>query len=389
MNDKSDIRTDAIHAGDEYNPTTAVTSPIFQSSAARFLDLDEISKAMADIAHPDFYGRYASHNSKQCEATIAKLEGAEAALVTGSGMAAITLTLLTLLGFGDHIVAQRVIYPTSYTLLKRLKQYGIKVTFIQSQDPNAFERAIKENTKLIYIESPANPILTLIDIGAIASVARNRNLPLLVDNTFATPYNQKPFSMGADLVVHSATKYLGGHSDLVAGVVLGSKSAIEKLWRNHILFGAVLHPFEAWLLERGLKTFPVRMESHNRNALAVAVHLDSHSAIERVYYPGLPSHHQHDIALKQMTGGFGGMVSFEVKGGSESAKQLLERVRIISNAVSLGGVHSLITHPASTVSSIQSQQETAESGVSPGLVRLSVGLEDHNDLIQDLNQALE
>ncbi len=388
MNDKNSNQTDAIHAGDEHNPTSAVSSPIFQSSASRFDDPDEISQAMADIAHPDFYGRYGSYNTKQCEATIAKLEKAEAAIVTGSGMAAISLALLTLLGSDDHIVAQRVIYPTTYTLIKSLDKYRITATFINSTEPESFDSAIKENTKLIYIESPANPVLALTDIAAIAEIARSHNILLIVDNTFATPHNQKPLSLGADIVVHSATKYLGGHSDLVAGAVIGSKALLERFWKSHILFGAVLHPFEAWLLERGLKTFPIRMESHNNNAMLIAEYLKSHPAVESVFYPGLVSNPQYKLAVKQMTGGFGGMVSFELNGGWEPSRNLLKRVRIISNAVSLGGVHSLITHPASTVSSIQSEEEIAESGVSSGLIRLSVGLEDHNDLIQDLMQAL-
>ncbi len=388
MDDKNSNQTDAIHAGDEHNPTSAVSSPIFQSSATRFDDPEEISRAMADIAHPDFYGRYASYNTKQCEATIAKLENAEAAIVTGSGMAAIYLVLFALLESDDHIVAQRVIYPTTYTLIKNLNRYRITATFINLTEPESFDNAIKENTKLIYIESPANPVLALTDIAAIADVARSHNILLIVDNTFATPHNQKPLSLGADIVVHSATKYLGGHSDLVAGAVNGSKALLERFWKKHILLGAVLHPFEAWLLERGLKTFPIRMESHNKNALEIAEYLESHPAVRRVFYPGLASNPQYKLAVKQMTGGFGGMVSFELNGGWEASRNLLRRVRIISNAVSLGGVHSLITHPASTVSSIQSEEEIAESGVSPGLIRLSVGLEDHNDLIQDLIQAL-
>ncbi len=392
MNEKGDkgaSQTDAIHAGDSHNPTSAVSSPIFQSAASKFADSYDISGAMAEIAHPDFYGRYASHNTKQCEATIAKLEGAEAAIVTGSGMAAISLTLLSLLSSNDHIVVQRAIYPSTYILIRKLKQYGIEAKFVHSPNAAEFDTAIRDNTKLIYIESPANPLMSLVDISEIAGVARAKDLVLIVDNTFATPYNQNPVLMGADIVVQSGTKYLGGHSDLVAGAVVGSKSMIEKLWRNHILFGAVLHPFEAWLLERGLKTFPIRMDRHNHNALAVARFLEAHTAVERVYYPGLENHPQHDLAARQMTGGFGGMVSFELKGGEDASKKLLKGVKIISNAVSLGGVHSLITHPASTVSSIQSTEEIEASGVFPGLIRLSVGLEDSNDIIQDLNQSLE
>ena len=387
-NDMKTSQTDAVHAGDVHNPTTAVSSPIFQSAVSKFADPDEISGAMAGIAHPDFYGRYASQNTKQCESTIAKLESAEMAIVTGSGMAAISLTLLSLLESDDHIVAQRAIYPTTYTFLKKLKQFRINTDFVSSSNPADFDAAIGDRTKIIYVESPTNPLLSLVDIKAVADVARKNNLLLIVDNTFATPYNQKPILLGADIVVQSGTKYLGGHSDLVAGAAVGSSSMMEMLWRNHILFGAVLHPFEAWLLERGLKTFPIRMEHHNNNALAVAKFLVAHTAVENVFYPGLENHSQHDLAVRQMTGGYGGMVSFELKGGKDAARQLPQRVKIISHAVSLGGVHSLITHPASTVSSIQSDLEIEESGVTPGLIRLSVGLEDPEDLISDLNQSL-
>jgi len=383
-------QTKAIHAGDEDNPSTGIASPIYQAAAYRFNDPIEISDAMASIAHPEFYGRYGTPNTRQLESTIAQLEGAEAALATGSGMAAISLVLLSLLREGDHIVVQRNIYPTTYRLINsQLKNYGIKSSFIDPPAVENFAEAISTQTKLVYLESPANPTLALTDIKTVSELAKSKDLTTIVDNTFATPHNQKPLALGADIVVQSATKYLGGHSDIVAGVIASSKNLIERFWRNHILFGSVLHPFEAWLLERGLKTFPIRMEQHNRNGAAIAEFLEGHEKVERVFYPGLNSHPQNVLARRQMSGGFGGMICFEIRGGWQAAYDLVSRVEIISNAVSLGGVHSLITHPASTISTVQSEREIVESGVSPTLVRLSVGLEDKQDLIYDLSQALQ
>ena len=383
-------QTAAIHAGDEDNPSSGIASPIYQSAAYRFSDPAKISEAMASIAHPEFYGRYGTPNTRQLEATISQLEGAEAALATGSGMAAISLVLLSLLKVGDHIVAQRTIYPTTYRLISdQLKNYGIGAAFVDPPTAENFAKAISAQTKLVYLESPGNPTLTLTDIKTVSELAMSKGLTTVVDNTFATPHNQKPLALGADIVVQSATKYLGGHSDIVAGVIASNKDLIERFWRNHILFGSVLHPFEAWLLERGLKTFPIRMEQHNQNAAAVADFLEGHEKVERVFYPGLDSHPQNELARRQMSGGFGGMICFEIRGGWKSAYDLVSRVEIISNAVSLGGVHSLITHPASTISKVQSEREIAESGVSPSLVRLSVGLEDKQDLIDDLSHALK
>lgn len=383
------LQTTAIHSGDEENPSTAVASPIYQSAAYRFPNPEAIAEAMTTEAHPQFYGRYASPNSKQVEATVARLEQGEAALATASGMAAVTLVLLTFLQKGDHLVAQKTLYPTTYKLIAhKLATLGIEVTFVAQTDTAAFAQAIRPNTRLIYVESPANPTLTLTDLAGVAAIARERGILTVADNTFATPYNQRPLTLGIDLVLHSATKYLAGHSDVVAGVVVGSRAHISRLWETHVLFGGVLHPQEAWLLERGLKTFPLRMAGHNANGLAVAEFLAGHTAVCEVYYPGLPDHPQHDQARRQMPGGFGGMVCFDLKGGREAGYQLLQKVRLITLAVSLGGVHSLITHPASTISAVQSDAEIAASGVQPGLVRLSVGLEDAADLIADLAQAL-
>ncbi len=384
------LQTTTIHAGEDENPSKGLSSPIYQSATYRFDNTSGISEAMAAEAHPKFYGRYGSPNTRQVEATVAQLEGGEAALAVASGMAAVSLVMLSLLKAGDHIVVQRTIYPTSYNVIQhKLSNLGIDVTFVDQSKTESFMAAIQPNSRLIYVETPANPTLTLTDLRSIAAIAKEHGLFSIADNTFATPYNQKPLSFGFHIVIHSATKYLSGHSDVIAGVIVGDKDTIGKMWRDHILFGAVLHPQEAWLLNRGLKTFGLIMKQHNSNAEKVARYLAQHPSIERVFYPGLAQHPQHDLANQQMPGGYGGMVSFILRGGLEATYQFFESLELISLAVSLGGTHLLITHPASTVSSIQTEQEMIASGLQPGLIRFSVGLEDADDIISDLEQSLK
>lgn len=391
MNEQDEwgMDTTLIRTGEAHNPSTAVSSPIYQSATFHFERPEEIAGAMVAEAHPQFYGRYATPNTKQVEATVARLEKSEAALATASGMAAVSLVLLSTLKQGDHVVAQKTLYPTTYKLLAhQLPLWGIETTFVAQTESDAFTAAIRPNTRLLYMESPANPTLNLTDLAAIAAIGRARQITTVVDNTFATPFNQRPLTLGIDIVLHSATKYLSGHSDVVAGIVASDAQRISTFWHRHVMFGGVLHPMEAWLLERGLKTFGVRMARHNENALAVAQFLSQHPAVRQVYYPGLATHPQHDLAQRQMPGGYGGMVCFDLQGGRAAGYRLLEKVKLVSLAVSLGGLHSLITHPASTISAVQSDEEIAASGVMPGLVRLSVGLEDTADIIADLDQAL-
>lgn len=383
------MKTKLIHDGSEDNPSSAISSPIYQSSTFRFEKAEDIAEAMVARAHPLFYGRYATPNTKQVEATVAGLEEGEDALAVASGMAAVTLVLMTFLEAGDHVVAQNTLYPTtSKLIMHKLPALGIESTIVDQTDVDAFARAIRPETRLVYVETPANPTLSLTDLSAVAELAADAEIVTVADNTFATPYNQRPLSFGFDVVLHSATKYLGGHSDVVAGVVVSDAARIEALWHTHVMFGPVLHPMEAWLLRRGLMTFDMRMAQHNANALAVARFLQEQPAVAQVHYPGLDCHPQHALARRQMPGGFGGMVCFELKGGRQAGYRLLQELELISLAVSLGGTHSLITHPASTISAVQSDEEIAASGVRPGLVRLSVGLEDAADLIADLEQAL-
>ncbi|MDX1686651.1 MAG: aminotransferase class I/II-fold pyridoxal phosphate-dependent enzyme [Candidatus Promineifilaceae bacterium] len=383
-------RTRLIHDADAHNPSAGVASPIYQSATFHFDDPEAIAAAMEAEAHPQFYGRYATPNSKQVEATVANLEGGATAIAVASGMAAVSLVFLTFLEQGDHVVAQKTHYPTTTKLLmQKLPSFGVEYSLVEQTDAAAFAAAVQPNTRLIYMETPANPTLSLTDLEAVAAIGHEHDVLTVADNTFATPYNQRPLEYGIDLVLHSATKYLGGHSDVVAGVVVAADEAHRaQLWEHHVMFGSVLHPAEAWLLQRGLQTFDLRLPAHNANALEIARFLQEHPAVREVYYPGLPSHPQHELARRQMPGGFGGMVCFDLKGGRAAGYALLQRLELITLAVSLGGTHSLITHPASTVSAVQSDEAIAASGVRPGLVRLSAGLEDAADLIADLDQAL-
>ena len=381
--------TRLIHGGRRRGVALPVAPAIYQTSTFQMRTPEEGAEMATAIAPEMLYGRLGTPNTKQVEAMLADLEGAEAALVLGSGMAAVTVALMANLRAGDHVVAQLTHYTATLSQMSStLSRYGIEVTQVDQTDISAFERAIRPNTRVIYTETPTNPTLDLTDLAATAKLAHQAGALAITDNTFASSYNQHPLDLGYDIVLHSATKYLNGHSDVTAGVVLGSRIAVDAMWDYLRQYGAVLHPFDAWLLQRGLRTYMLRMERHNANALAVASFLESHPAIERVYYPGLPSHPQHALARVQMTGGFSGMVTFEVKGGFDAAYRLVSRTELCILAVSLGAVETLITHPASMVHSFQTDDQRAAAGIAPGLIRLSVGIENVNDIIADLDHAL-
>jgi methionine-gamma-lyase len=304
-------------------------------------------------------------------------------------MAAIATALLCNLRAGDHVVAQRTHYSGTLSLFTdTLPRYGIEVTQVDQCDAEAFRRALKPGTRIVYTESPSNPTLELTDLAATARIAHEAGALAITDGTFASGYNQRPLALGCDLVVHSATKYLNGHADVTAGAIIGGQALIERCWEYARVHGPVLHPFEAWLLRRGLQTYCLRMEMHNRNAMQVAYALEAHPAVATVHYPGLPSHPQHALAAKQMTGGFGGTLSFEMKQGFDAAYRAIGRTRLARLAVSLGGVETLIIHPASMIHAHQNSDALAHAGIAPGLIRLSVGIEDAADIIADLEQAL-
>lgn len=383
------LRTRMIHGARAANETAAVSPPIYQTSTYR-LQTPEAGAALAETVAPaEFYTRYGSPNAKQVEVLLAALEGAEAALAVGSGMAAISTAILSTVRAGDHVVAQQTHYTGALTLLTDiLPRYGVAVTQVDQRDAGAFERALRPNTRIVYTESPTNPTMDLTDLEAVAAIAHAAGALAITDNTFASPYNQRPLALGYDLVVHSATKYLNGHADVTAGVLAGARPLVAAAWEHARVHGPVLHPFEAWLLRRGLATYGLRMAMHNANALTVARFLEEHPAVARVHYPGLPSHPQHALAQRQMPGGFGGMLAFEMNGGYDAAYRAIGRTTVCLLAVSLGGVETLITHPASMIHTHQSDEQRATAGISPGLIRLSVGVEDVEDIVADLERAL-
>lgn len=379
----------AIHADRDFNATSAVTPPIWQTSTFRAETADEFL-AMATEARGDrFYTRYGNPTHTQAAAVVAALEGTETALMAGSGMAAISSTVLSFVGAGDHVVAQRNHYAGTAGLLRSfLPRIGAEVTLVEQTDARAFEEAIRPETKLVVVETPSNPLMLVTDLRAVAAAARARGVVTMIDNTFATPINQRPAELGIDMVVHSATKYLGGHSDLVAGVVAGPKRLVEKVWETAIVLGGTLSPFDTWLMLRGLRTLALRVERHNSTTLAVARLLESHPAVSRVYYPGLESHPQHELAKSQMSG-FGGLVSFELDGGQDAAERFIAALTLPARAASLGGVESLVSHPAAMWAHSYTDEQLAEAGISRGLVRLAVGLEGEADMLVDVGRALD
>ncbi|HZS89944.1 MAG TPA: aminotransferase class I/II-fold pyridoxal phosphate-dependent enzyme [Chloroflexota bacterium] len=381
--------TRLLHGGRPAHEGAPVAPPIFQTSTFQVRTPEEAADMAVEVAPAMYYGRLATPNTKQVEAMLADLEGGEAALAVGSGMAAVTIALMAHLRAGDHVVAQVTHYTATLTqLTATLPRYGIEVTQVDQTDVEAFARAMRPNTRVVYTESPTNPTIDLTDLRATAEIAHAGGALAITDNTFASSYNQRPLDLGYDVVLHSATKYLNGHSDVTAGVIVSTRQRVAAMWDYLRQYGPVLHPFDAWLLQRGLRTYTLRMERHNHNALSVARFLESHPAVARVHYPGLASHPQHDLARRQMTGGFGGMIAFEVKGGYEAAYRLVSRTELCILAVSLGSVETLIAHPASMVHSFQSAGERDAAGIAPGLIRLSVGIERAEDIIADLDRAL-
>jgi cystathionine beta-lyase/cystathionine gamma-synthase len=322
------------------------------------------------------------------EERLALLEGGEDALAAASGMGAISTAVLSVVPPGGHVVSPRAVYQATFQLFREvLPRQGNEVTFIDSVEVTAYERAIRSDTSLLYIESPNNPLMQVTDIPGIVALARRIGAVTIADNTFASPFNQTPIAMGVDLVVHSATKYIGGHSDVTAGIMVGRRESIRRAKRTLRIFGPVLDPFAAWLLLRGLKTLGVRVERHNHNAQRLAEFLAAHPRVARVNYPGLAAHPAHAIAARQMRG-FGGMLSFEVKGGFEAGVRCVEGLRTCIMAVSLGGAETLVTHPASTSSAGIPRADLERAGITEGLIRVSVGLEEVDDLIADFDQAL-
>ena len=380
-------QTKLIHSARVRNSTHAITSPIWQSTSFEAESIAEFAEISQAIQPPEYYTRYGNPVHEQVETLLSEMEGGDAAMITASGMGAIFTAVLSGLVKGDHVVAQRNIYASAATLFQEvLPRWGIECT--QVEQSGDFAGAIRPHTKLIYTETPANPLMDLTDLGAIAAIGKRRGITTIVDNTFATPINQNPLHLGIDVVVHSATKYLSGHHDVMAGAIVASKKFIERAWRLHIVVGAVLSPFDSWLLLRGLRTLELRVERHNRNALAVAKFLEAHAAIARVNYPFLESHPQYELARAQMRGGTG-MLSVEFRGGYGAAEKFIRSVKLGRYAASLGGFATLLVHPAAMWAETLSAEQRAGMGVNDSLVRISIGLEDEADLRSDFAQALD
>ena len=363
-----------------------LATPIYQTSTFEVTDNDEQLRATPT---DHFYTRYGNPTNTVAEQTVAELEGVDAALTFASGMGAITTTIMALLKAGDHIVAQRDIYGGVTKFFSQwLPKLGIETTFVDTTEYDQHERAIRPNTKLLYLESPTNPTLRIVDLKRVAAIARQHNLLSMIDATFGTPINQHPAEFGIDLIMHSGTKYLGGHTDLICGVVAGRADLIEKIHSTRTTLGNCMDPHASWMLVRGLKTLAVRVDRQNDNALRVAEFLSQHAKVRRVHYPFLKSHPQYTIAREQMRGG-GGMVSFDVEGTGEDARRVSESMRLFTLAPSLGGVESLVSIPVLTSHAMIEPEQRKKMGVTEQMVRLSVGIENADDLIADLEHALE
>ena len=390
MSSTRQFATLAVHAGEQIDPLTgALDTPIYQSTTFAAADSAEMAAVYGGEKPGYMYTRYGNPTLQALEEKLAALEGGEAALVAATGMAAISTAILGCIGSGDHLVASRSLYGAAYNFLnKKLPRMGACTTFVPSLDPDDFERALQPNTKLIYFETPTNPVLDVLDISALAELGRSRGVPTMIDNTFASPALQQPLKLGVTVVVHSATKYLCGHGDAMGGAIIGPSDYISNL-RQDVLrdFGGVMSPFNAWLILRGIHTLHLRMPAHCANARRVAAFLADHPKVERVNYPGLERHPGHALAARQMKD-FGAMMSFEVKGGYEGGRQVMDGCRIFARAASLGDTRSLIVHSASTSHRAVPREQRLAMGVSDGLVRLSIGVEAAEDLIEDLDQAL-
>lgn len=383
--------TTAIHAGRHFNPTRAVTTPIFQTSVFELHENREGAEFAASIEPPHFYTRWGNPNASEVEACIAALEGADRALVAASGMAAFALVLEAHLRSGDHVVAPAAIYLGTEQLLRRwMADRGLQVTWVNnSLDLAEWEAALRPETRMIWVETPSNPTLAITDLAAIAALGKKHGIRTVADNTFPSPVLTRPVELGIDLSLSSATKYLAGHSDVVAGVIAGHEADVVACWQVAKLHGPTLDPFAAWLLHRGLKTLPLRVRRASDNAQGLAQWLLWQPQISRVDYPGLPGHPGHEIAAKQMKGGFGAMMSLELRGGLEAGARFCEALELITRGVSLGGVESLIQHPAS-MSHLRTPPEVkAALGITDGLLRFSVGIEDLPDLQADLERGFE
>jgi methionine-gamma-lyase len=387
--DGASTETLTVHSGVERNEHRAVVPPIYQTSTFAFESAEQGAAIFASEERGYIYSRMGNPTVEALEKSVARLEGGYAGLACGSGMAAIHTTLAGLLRAGDHLVCSEAVYGPTCTLVETvLSRFGIESTMVDASNMAEIERAMRPNTKVVYVETPGNPTLVICDLEAVCKLAHSRGARVVVDNTFMTPILQKPLRWGADVVVHSLTKFLNGHADVVGGMIVVKDAERYSSFRKTLnQLGGVLPPFESFLVHRGIKTLAVRMERHCQNATKVAGFLERHPAVRWVRYPGLESHPQHAVASRQMEGP-GGMISFELEGGIDAGRRMMNSVRLCGLAVSLGGVESLIQHPASMTHASMGADARRRARITDGLVRLSVGIENVDDIIADLDRAL-
>jgi O-succinylhomoserine sulfhydrylase len=380
--------TKAIRIQTERTNEMEHSAPLFLTSSFCFDNAEEMRAAFADESDDNIYSRFSNPNVKEFTDKMVALEGAEAGYATASGMSAVFASFMTFLKKGDHLLVCNSIFGSTQTVIKKyLPNYGIEYTYVSAEKPEEWEAAVKPNTKMIYLETPTNPGLALVDLAFVNAIAKKYQLLLNVDNCFATPVCQRPIDFGADLVIHSATKWLDGQGRVLGGVVVGKKELVNDIYLFCRSTGPALSPFNAWILSKSLETLDVRMERHASNALKIAETLQGHPAIASLKYPFLSSHPQHHIAIKQMKNG-GGIVCFDLKGGLESGRKFLDSLQMLSLTANLGDTRSIASHPASTTHAKLTEEERLATGITPGLIRISVGLEHVDDILSDILQAL-
>lgn len=382
--------TRSVHDAEPFDEESgSVVTPIFQTSTFAFTKADEARRATAGETGKHVYTRWGNPTTERLEGKLASMEGAQDAAFFSSGMAAISTSILAFLKAGDHVVSTRDLYGGTFELMSKfLPRFGVHTALVETGAHDAIENAIRPNTKLVYVETPTNPTLKLVDIDRASKAAHRTDALLFVDSTFASPINQRPIELGADLVLHSATKYLNGHADVTAGAVAGGRDKVEKIKRMRRELGGTLDPHASWLVLRGMKTMAVRIRAQNENAMALAKFLSGRQEVKVVHYPGLREHPQHALAARQMKG-YGGMMSFELKGSMEEAKRLMEKLKIAFLATSLGGVETLVSQPSTMTHTQLTPAERDGMGIHDSLIRLSVGIEDREDLVADFKQALD
>ncbi len=389
-NKKLGINSRMIHSGDYVNPLGSATVPIYQTSTFIFDNAEHGARCFSGEDDGYIYTRIGNPTVNALETLVADLESGVAGIATSSGMAAVNTVYMSLLSKGDHMVSSAAVYgPSRVVMEQHWARFGVESSFVDTSDIEQVKNAIKPNTKMLYIETPANPTMDITDLKACVEIAHEKGILVVVDNTFSSPYLQRPIELGVDVVLHSMTKFLNGHADIVAGIIITKDAALgAKLRSMMVTLGCNIDPHQAYMVIRGIKTLGIRIERSQESAMKIARFLENHPKVEWVRYPGLESHPQHELAKRQMDG-FGSMISFSLKGGLEAGKMLMDNVKLCLLAVSLGGVETLIQHPASMTHSKVSHEAKLKAGITDGLVRFSVGIEDADDLIDDLSQALD